>query len=177
MALLFRYCGFFPTNITAFVRPYIFSVLPSGSVPTSDTKESAGNIASPPYFIQTSVVQIRSSLSRLPVQTLPFPFSGALSSSSLHTVSPSSVNSTIRLLTPSPSAKSPLFLITTPSDRTQAVAEGSTIWQFRMKPWSEQVDELVRDELYSDALALLETIDEALLLDKVRIIISYAQHS
>jgi hypothetical protein len=160
-------------NITAFVRPYVFSVLPSGSVLTSDTKESAGNIPSPPSFIQTSVVQIRSSLSRLPVQTLPFPFSSAPSSSSVHTVSPPSANSTIRLLTPSPSARSPLFLITTPSDRTQAVAEGSTIWQFRIKPWSEQVDELVRDELYSDALALLETIDEALLLDKV-IILSYA---
>jgi hypothetical protein len=38
-----------------------------------------------------------------------------------------------------------------------------------MKPWSEQVDELVRDGLYSDALALLATIDEALLPDKVRI--------
>jgi Vam6/Vps39-like protein vacuolar protein sorting-associated protein 39 len=35
-----------------------------------------------------------------------------------------------------------------------------------MKPWGEQIDELVRDESYSDALALLGTIDEALLSDK-----------
>jgi hypothetical protein len=38
-----------------------------------------------------------------------------------------------------------------------------------MKSWSEQVDELVRDGSYSDALGLLETIDEALLLDKVTV--------
>jgi hypothetical protein len=38
-----------------------------------------------------------------------------------------------------------------------------------MKPWSEQIDELVYDGSYSDALALLETIDEALLPDKVGI--------
>jgi hypothetical protein len=38
-----------------------------------------------------------------------------------------------------------------------------------MRSWSDQVDELVHDGLYSDALALLETINEALLPDKVTI--------
>ena len=57
--------------------------------------------------------------------------------------------------------------MTTPTDRTAAAAEGSFIWQFSMKPWSEQIDELVLAGKYSDALALLDTIDEALLPDKV----------
>ena len=143
--------------------------MPSGVVPSGDVKEFARNTSASVSFIQTSVVQIRSSLSFLPVQTLPFPFTSPPSSStSVLAAPPPSANSTIRLLTSSISAKSPLFLVTTPTDRTQAAAEGSRIWQFRMKPWSEQVDELVRDESYSDALALLEIIDEALLPDKVR---------
>lgn len=70
-------------------------------------------------------------------------------------------------MTSVPSAKSPLFLVTTPTDRTAATAEGSTIWQFNMKPWAEQIDELVQEGQYADALALLDTIDEAVLPDKV----------
>ena len=70
-------------------------------------------------------------------------------------------------MTTSSSAKFPLLLMTTPTDRTAAAAEGSSIWQFSMKPWSEQIDELVLAGKYSDALALLDTIDEALLPDKV----------
>lgn len=151
---------------TAFVKPYVFSVLPPGSVP-SDMKDSSGATAPAPSFIQSSVIQIRSSLSILPIQTLPFPFNVTSQSSTSVSAVPL-VNASIRLLTPSPSAKSPLFLLTTPTDRTLAATEGSSIWQFRMKPWGEQVDELVRDGLYSGALALLETIDQAVLSDKVR---------
>jgi hypothetical protein len=36
-----------------------------------------------------------------------------------------------------------------------------------MKPWGEQVDELVDAGKYAEALALLDTIDAALLPDKV----------
>ena len=39
-----------------------------------------------------------------------------------------------------------------------------------MKPWGEQIDELVEAALYSDALALLESIDAALLPDKVGLV-------
>lgn len=38
-----------------------------------------------------------------------------------------------------------------------------------MKSWGEQVDELIEAEAYADALALLDTIDSAILPDKVRI--------
>lgn len=37
-----------------------------------------------------------------------------------------------------------------------------------MKSWEEQLDELVQTGHYADALALLETIDEAMLPDKVK---------
>ena len=70
-------------------------------------------------------------------------------------------------MTASSSAKFPLLLMTTPTDRTAAAAEGSSIWQFSMKSWSEQIDELVLAGKYSDALALVDTIDEILLPDKV----------
>jgi hypothetical protein len=73
----------------------------------------------------------------------------------------------LRLLTPSPSAKSPLFLVSTPSDRATATAEGSSIWCFRMKSWGLQVDELVDAGMYAEALALLNSIDAAVLPDKV----------
>lgn len=36
-----------------------------------------------------------------------------------------------------------------------------------MKPWGEQIDELVDTGSYADALALLESIDSVVLPDKV----------
>ncbi|KAJ6608678.1 hypothetical protein B0H10DRAFT_516741 [Mycena sp. CBHHK59/15] len=156
-----------PPEEIAFVKPYVFSVLPPGSVPSHSTKTLAEPSASGSQIpvTPTTVVQIRSSISLLPSQTLSFPFSQTASSSS--TVSHSSTtNATVRLLTPSASAKSPLFLVTTPTDRTAAAAEGSTIWQFRMKSWDAQIDELVVAGKYPDALALLDTIDVSAIPDK-----------
>ncbi|TCD70216.1 Vacuolar morphoproteinsis protein 6 [Steccherinum ochraceum] len=146
-----------PPEETAFVKPYVFSILPPGSVPASQvdhhSTESSPNLS----FVPTPVVEIRSSISLQPAQTLPVPFS-----------SPASATPTqiVRLITASPAAKSPLFLITTPTDRAAATAEGSTIWRITMKSWGEQVDELVESEAYSEAIALLETIDTAILPDK-----------
>ncbi|KAG5644651.1 hypothetical protein DXG03_008033 [Asterophora parasitica] len=146
-----------PPEELAFLKPYIVSILPPGSVPqTADS-------SSPPSFVPTSVLQIRSSLSLLPTQTIPFPFDPSASSVSL---SGTPGNATIRLLTPSPPGKSPLYFVTTPTDRTAAAADGSTIWQMTMRPWGEQIDELVQAGQYADALALLGTIDEAVLPDK-----------
>jgi len=57
--------------------------------------------------------------------------------------------------------------MTTPIDKVAAANEGSSIWQFTIRPWSEQIDELVLAGQYSDALALLDSIDESQLPDKV----------
>jgi len=58
-------------------------------------------------------------------------------------------------------------LVSTPTDRTTAASEGSTIWCIRIKPWGEQADELIDAGKYAEALALLDVIDVALLPDKV----------
>ncbi|KAG1771130.1 rab guanyl-nucleotide exchange factor [Suillus placidus] len=101
--------------------------LPSGSAPAAPQSS----------FIPSPVVQVISSLTAQPVQTLPFPLTSSASSAA---------TCTIRLLTSSPAAKAPLFLVGTPSDRT--------------------IDELVQRCLYSDPLSLLDTLDKALLPDK-----------
>ncbi|KAL4243247.1 Vam6/VPS39/TRAP1 family protein [Abortiporus biennis] len=164
-----------PPEEMAMIRPYIFSIFPPGTVPMSQIETDPSNTTplhtlsqsqsqshtSVPSFIPTSVVEVRSSISLTPVQTLPIPFlpppAGA---------PPTYSNQTVRLLTASPGSKSPLFLVTTPLDRATATAEGSTIWECRIKTWGDQVDELVASELYANALSLLETIEQALLPDK-----------
>lgn len=74
-------------------------------------------------------------------------------------------------MSPSPTTNTSLFLVTTPTDRTAATAEGSSIWHFEMKPWADQLDELVLAGRYSDALKLLETIDARSLPDKVGVLL------
>lgn len=54
-----------------------------------------------------------------------------------------------------------------PTDKAIATTEGRTVWQFDMKPWAEQIDELVQAGQYADALALLDTLEEGVLPDKV----------
>ncbi|KAF7795997.1 hypothetical protein EIP86_007166 [Pleurotus ostreatoroseus] len=151
-----------PPEETAFVKPYVFSILPPGTVPSSQVDGlSTGTIS--PTFISSAVLEIRSSISLLPSQTIPLSFAAPKSTSM---PPPASAHYGARLLTASPSSKSPLFLVTTPTDRTTANAEGSSIWRVKMKSWGEQVDELIEAGSYADALALLDTIDTALLPDK-----------
>ena len=124
--------------------------------------DDAGSAPGQPSFYSSPVLQIHSSISLQLSQSLPLPFNCPQSTSS-----PAPTNYTLRLLTPSPSAKSPVFLVSTPTDRTTAASEGSTIWCIRMKPWGEQTDELIDAGKYAEALALLDVIDVALLPDKV----------
>ena len=152
----------------AFIKPYIASVLPAGTVPVPSTGSSSGSVNAPQSFNPTPVIQIRSSLSLLPIQSLPFPFVDSSGSSIMLSATLSATqNATIRLLTPSNDPKPRLFMLTTPIDRTAALNEGSMLWQTNMKTWTEQLDELVLAEQYSDALGLLDVVDETMLLDKV----------
>ncbi|KAJ7880982.1 hypothetical protein B0H14DRAFT_3763074 [Mycena olivaceomarginata] len=156
-----------PPEDIAFVKPYIFSVLPPGSIPPPSPKpgsEASATGSQPANVTPTTVIQIRSSISLLPTQTLSFPFNQPPPSAAAAPTP--TINATVRLLTASASAKSPLFFVTTPTDRAAATAEGSTIWQFNMKSWDAQIDELVVGGHYSDALALLDIIDVVALPDK-----------
>ncbi len=140
-------------RILAFVKPYIFSVLPPGTVQTQQTEAPPHihtNISPPDsiIFILTDAAEIA------------FPFN-ALSE-------PTAVqNALLRLMTPTSNNKSPLYLISTPTDKTTVASEGSSIWSVTLKPWSDQLDELVLAGQYLDALALLDTLDEAAVPDKV----------
>ncbi|EKM58191.1 uncharacterized protein PHACADRAFT_171437 [Phanerochaete carnosa HHB-10118-sp] len=150
-----------PPEDIAFVQPYIFTALPPGSVPVSQI-EGGSTVAGASNFMPSSVIEIRSSISLQPSQTLPLPF--APPPSTIAGAAPPV--HTARLLTTSPSPKSPLFLVTTPTDRATVASMGSTVWSFHMKPWEEQVDELAEAGSYADALAFLDSIDRILLPDK-----------
>ena len=145
-------------HLVALVKPYVFAILPSGTVPISQVDGPAATSAS--AFIPSPVIEIRSSISLSTVQTIPFPPTAI-------TANASTASHSIRLLTPSPTSKSPLFVVSTPTDRTAAANSGSAIWRFQMKPWNQQIDELVEGGAYTDALALLDSLDAALVADKV----------
>lgn len=156
-----------PPEDVAVLKPYIFSVLPAGTVaiPHDPTPTIAG---AAPSLYPTSTLQIRSSISLGVSQTVPFPFTAQQSLTvPVGTTLPPIPNSTLRLLTAS-STKPQLFLISTPTDKATATAEGSSVWQFTMKPWSDQIDELAVHGKYSDALDLLNSLDDSMLADRVR---------
>lgn len=139
---------------SALIDPYVFVVLPPGTVPSEQTDGVA------PSFISSSVVQVRSSISLANVQTVSFP-------PLLAGTTPAASNYSVRLLTSSPSSKSPLYMIRTPIDRTTATAQGSAIMRVHMKSWGEQIDQLVVCGSYLNALSLLEILDTAVVPDKV----------
>ncbi|KAF4597180.1 Vacuolar morphoproteinsis protein 6 [Pleurotus pulmonarius] len=150
-----------PDDIT-FIRPYIISVLPAGTVADPRSSPTITSTST------TTTLQIYSSLSLTPTQSLSFPFI-ASDTSALSVAQATSVpqsNATVRLLTSLQPSKAPVFFITTPVDRTAAAAEGSTLWGLTMRPWAEQVDEMVLAGQYRDALGLLNNVDDALLPDK-----------
>ncbi|KAF9448658.1 hypothetical protein P691DRAFT_668993 [Macrolepiota fuliginosa MF-IS2] len=185
----------------AFIKPYVFSVFPGGTVPSQTIEPtSPGSIAAnpavavgsagthattaqqAPSMIPTSVIQIRSSISTRVSQSFSIPFpvpstpstlpddSASLASASSAPTSmllpPSVQNATIHIPLFSSANKSPLYIITTPTDRALATAEGSSIWQIVMRPWAEQIDELVVDGHYADALELLNVVEDGVLPDK-----------
>ncbi|KAG8213472.1 hypothetical protein J3R82DRAFT_12007 [Butyriboletus roseoflavus] len=166
----------------AFVNPYIFSILPAGTVPlTAEPSNGLGNATLPtsssslpqatlqsqtqPSFVHAPVIQIISSISMLPVQTIAFPFLQATTSianvanSSLRLLT-TNVTSTHLPTTLATASKIPsrLFLISTPLDRTLATSEGTSIWRFTMRDWDAQIEELVSRASYTEALALLDHV-------------------
>ncbi|KAF8841813.1 hypothetical protein BDN67DRAFT_900734 [Paxillus ammoniavirescens] len=172
----------------AYVNPYIFSILPPGTVlfeEGSDGSSSSSSPPSQPSLIPAPVVQIISSINMLPVQTFAFPFfqPSTYPNASSNT---SVMNTSLRLLTtcitPSPSNTTamittpktlpPLFLVSTSLDRTLAAAEGTTVWRFTMCEWDAQINELVERGSYTDALALLERVQGPAITPKRTLILA-----
>ncbi|KAG8887443.1 Vacuolar morphogenesis protein 6 [Tulasnella sp. 332] len=153
-------------------------IVPAPAPPTTNTAIPAARSVTtaaaaappPPLTYQVPTVQVMSALTLSTVQTIPFPFTADKASDrpqSPPRAAPAGSNTTsVRLLSPSPNYKSPLFLSSTPTDRTAAAVEGTTIWAFTMRPWGEQIDELVDAGQYADALTLIDTLDKEALSDK-----------
>ncbi|KAI3482272.1 hypothetical protein L1887_55105 [Cichorium endivia] len=140
----------------AFAKPYVFAVLPSGSVP-SLKNSSLPNAHHP-------VLQIRSVGTLFAVQTLCFP--PAAASGAQKPASSASSPPQVRLLTPSSGNKPPMYVVVTPTDRTMLEREGSTVWQLEMHGWGQQINELVEQGEFEEALGLLDSVDNVILEDK-----------
>lgn len=131
------------------------SILPIGTVLSTDSSAPAHAVTSP-------VLQARSTLSLTVSQTIPYPFTSLKTSKSLPTTQYS-----LRLLSPGPFGNSPLFLLSAPNDRTTLAAEGSVLWLFDLKGWDTQIDELVAECKYSEALELLDSLEDGSVPNKV----------
>ena len=138
----------------AYVKPYVLSIQPGGTMPSSSLEDNSDTLAGSAGLVQAPVLHVQSSITHQPVQSLVLP-------------NAETVPSSLRLICPSPSAKAPAFVVSTPNEKATAISEGSTVWILRMRTWSEQVDELVEGGRYSEALSLLDTIEPASLADHV----------
>ena len=138
----------------AYSKPYIFSIQPVGTIPESAFPDPPSPSLVANGVLQAPTMTVQSSLTYKPVQSLVLPVDFA---------------HTLRLLCSSPGSKAPLFITSSPTDRATAAAQGSSIWLVGMRSWSEQLDELVEEELYSDALTLLESLDAATVPDQASI--------
>ena len=141
---------------SVFVKPYVLSILPPGSASPKSSPQTQTTQPSP-----SSYLQIYSTISLISVQKLIPPFS-----ENTHHDTPTKPFG-IRLLSASSQDKSPLFLVLTPLERAAATAEGSSLWMVKIRPWGEQIAELVDAGSYAEALKLLDMIDKTLLSDKV----------
>ncbi|KAG8793698.1 Vacuolar morphogenesis protein 6 [Ceratobasidium sp. 428] len=161
---------------TVYTKPYIISSFPPHSLPASsgtDHSASSGSLATltqQTSTIPNSALQIRSSLSLQPVQTLRFPFveDPAKAAASAPATKPGAASKqqapppphALRLLTTTPGSGpgAPAYVLSTPTDRTALASEGSTLWALVLRPWAIQVEELVHLGKYADALALLGVV-------------------
>ncbi|KZT39975.1 hypothetical protein SISSUDRAFT_1113449 [Sistotremastrum suecicum HHB10207 ss-3] len=141
---------------SVYIRPYFVSLLPAGSASSLITLSTQG--AGPPSS-PNPVLQAFSSLTLTSVQSLTFPFEGSLPEVTQPTHS-------LRVLTGTSSGTSHAYFVSTPTDRTLLANQGSDIWYLSRKSWDAQIDELVENEAYDDALALLSYLDERALPDK-----------
>jgi Vam6/Vps39-like protein vacuolar protein sorting-associated protein 39 len=142
-------------TFVALVKPYLVSILPIGTVLSTDSSAPAHAVTGP-------VLQARSTLSLTVSQTIPYPFAALKTSKSLPTTQYS-----LRLLSPGPFGNSPLFLLSSPNDRTTLSVEGSALWLFDLKGWDAQIDELVAECKYSEALELLDSLEDGSVPNKV----------
>ncbi|KDN52129.1 hypothetical protein K437DRAFT_232725 [Tilletiaria anomala UBC 951] len=143
---------------TVFLRPYILSVLPPTGASFS-SKLTFNYGAGAPATSKTTI-QVLSARTLAEVQNLTLP-----------TGAPDEKDATtqvrlIHLPTLSAGGKPPLYIVSSPADRSILEKDGVMIWRLEMEHWGTQIDELVRKGGFEEALALLDSIDQIILEDK-----------
>ncbi|WWD16424.1 hypothetical protein CI109_100850 [Kwoniella shandongensis] len=140
-----------PPDGVAFANPYIYSIVPV--VPTSSSSTASTAVPVP-----TLQVHLAPTLTLRQTLALPSPSTGGLTVTSLVTTSTAAPQSTpaANML---PSTK--LLFVSTPTDKTLAATEGSTIWGVRADHIGHEVDELVRQGRIGDAIGLVEAVGES----------------
>ncbi|KAK0531875.1 Vacuolar morphogenesis protein 6 [Tilletia horrida] len=151
-----------PDEVT-FAAPYVFAILPNCGSLATHFKDGTSSLAQQP------VVQIRSAGTLAPVQTIPFPPHTSSTATDVSFSHPP----TVQLLTPITSMKPPLYLVVSPSDRERGATAldklGATVYRLDMQSWAAQIDELVERQYFGEALALLDSVDEVILPEKLKL--------
>ncbi|KAK8861657.1 hypothetical protein IAR55_002480 [Kwoniella newhampshirensis] len=138
-----------PPDALAFANPYIYSIVPV--VPT--TSASAASTIPVP----TLQIHLAPTLTLRQTLALPAPSTGGLTVNSLVATSSANPQSTPAA---NMSASTKLLFVSTPTDKTAAALEGSTIWGVRAGDIGDEVDELVRQGRVGDAIGLVESVGE-----------------
>jgi hypothetical protein len=134
-------------SFEAFTNPYILSVLPSASSPSS-----------------TIQIRLASTLNVQQVIRLP----QVASSSPAAGTTAAQAGSAIRCLTtnilrlaPAPNSLSGPVVgvyLSQPNDKLQLQTDGCTLWGLRREPWRDQVDEVLRNGWFQDGLGLVQSL-------------------
>ncbi|KAK4684616.1 Vam6/Vps39-like protein vacuolar protein sorting-associated protein 39, partial [Tremellales sp. Uapishka_1] len=132
-----------PPDALAFSNPYIYSVVTTAA----SSSTAVGSSATVPI----SAVQIHLAPTLTLRQTIPIP-------------SPSAGTWTVRGFTNTSSlsslANTRMLFVSTPTDKTLALNEGSSIWALRVSEVGDQIDELVKEGRVTDAIGLVEAVGE-----------------
>lgn len=137
---------------TIFVHPYIVSVLPAVAAASTFTSKLTFGALSGAAETSQPNVQVLSSKTLAQVQLLRLPSEAGVRMISLPILSSS--------------AKPPIYICSSPTDRGALESEGATVWKLEMERWDTQVNELVRKGEFQEAIALLDSIDQVFLEDK-----------
>lgn len=141
--------------------PYILSVLPAPVTVGQLSKQQAQD---PLTALPT--VHIHSAPTLSPVQALrvPVPSKQPDRPVSILDVPPTPVAQSARLLTLSPTSRPTLAIVTNSASENSQTTTGSSdskIWILSGRSWTAQIDQLVSLGEYQQALALLQSIDNA----------------
>lgn len=144
---------------TVVTWPYILSVLPAPVVVSQLSKQQALD----PLTALPSV-HVHSALTLAPVQAVrvPPPVAVPPRPMSILDVPPTPAPQSARLLTAATGSKPLLAIVTNPAgDSSSATSQDSKIYLLTAQSWTSQFDQLISTGEYEEALALLQSLENA----------------